>query len=193
MRACLLTHAYNEGRKLADWNVVNSAINKTQNDASYLYLMCNFDVYRKVSRAESHLYIPFWYDPCSLCTLHIVHQTVYTAHDSLKIRCPVRQSCHRSCAQFNWILYWKNCFVCFYPQGLPLHIQIDTFEDHRDAQIFHRGYCQIKVFCDKVSIIFFSNFTIISSDVFIYVCLIYLSMCLRFWDVNLFGNANNYL
>lgn len=36
-------------------------------------------------------------------------------------------------------------------QGLPLHVQIDTFEDHRDAQIFHRGYCQIKVFCDKVS------------------------------------------
>ncbi|XP_031620365.1 protein grainyhead isoform X6 [Contarinia nasturtii] len=34
-------------------------------------------------------------------------------------------------------------------KGLPLHIQIDTFEDHRDAQIFHRGYCQIKVFCDK--------------------------------------------
>ncbi|XP_018799287.1 PREDICTED: protein grainyhead-like, partial [Bactrocera latifrons] len=36
-------------------------------------------------------------------------------------------------------------------KGLPLHIQIDTFEDPRDAQVFHRGYCQIKVFCDKVS------------------------------------------
>ncbi|XP_049307801.1 protein grainyhead isoform X1 [Bactrocera dorsalis] len=34
-------------------------------------------------------------------------------------------------------------------KGLPLHIQIDTFEDPRDAQVFHRGYCQIKVFCDK--------------------------------------------
>ncbi|XP_037927042.1 protein grainyhead isoform X3 [Hermetia illucens] len=34
-------------------------------------------------------------------------------------------------------------------KGLPLHIQIDTFEDPRDAQIYHRGYCQIKVFCDK--------------------------------------------
>lgn len=35
-------------------------------------------------------------------------------------------------------------------QGLPLHIQIDTFEDPRDQQVYHRGYCQIKVFCDKV-------------------------------------------
>ncbi|XP_057669573.1 protein grainyhead isoform X3 [Diorhabda carinulata] len=34
-------------------------------------------------------------------------------------------------------------------KGLPLHLQIDTYEDPRDSQIFHRGYCQIKVFCDK--------------------------------------------
>nr|XP_017019731.1 protein grainyhead isoform X4 [Drosophila kikkawai] len=34
-------------------------------------------------------------------------------------------------------------------KGLPLHVQIDTFEDPRDAAVFHRGYCQIKVFCDK--------------------------------------------
>ncbi|XP_036331303.1 protein grainyhead isoform X2 [Rhagoletis pomonella] len=34
-------------------------------------------------------------------------------------------------------------------KGLPLHVQIDTFEDPRDVQVFHRGYCQIKVFCDK--------------------------------------------
>ncbi|KAJ8736372.1 hypothetical protein PYW08_007028 [Mythimna loreyi] len=34
-------------------------------------------------------------------------------------------------------------------KGLPLHIQIDTFEDPRDQQVYHRGYCQIKVFCDK--------------------------------------------
>ncbi|XP_053619767.1 protein grainyhead isoform X2 [Plodia interpunctella] len=34
-------------------------------------------------------------------------------------------------------------------KGLPLHIQIDTFEDPRDTQVYHRGYCQIKVFCDK--------------------------------------------
>lgn len=38
-------------------------------------------------------------------------------------------------------------------QGLPLHIQIDTFEDPRDTQVYHRGYCQIKVFCDKVRFI----------------------------------------
>lgn len=36
-------------------------------------------------------------------------------------------------------------------QGLPLHVQIDTFEDPRDTNLCHRGYCQIKVFCDKVS------------------------------------------
>ncbi|XP_064118859.1 protein grainyhead-like isoform X2 [Macrobrachium nipponense] len=35
-------------------------------------------------------------------------------------------------------------------QGLPLHIQVDTYEDPRDAAtLVHRGYCQIKVFCDK--------------------------------------------
>ncbi|XP_021919212.1 protein grainyhead isoform X4 [Zootermopsis nevadensis] len=34
-------------------------------------------------------------------------------------------------------------------KGLPLHLQIDTYEDPRDSTIFHRGYCQIKVFCDK--------------------------------------------
>lgn len=37
-------------------------------------------------------------------------------------------------------------------QGLPLHIQIDTFEDPRDTQVYHRAYCQIKVFCDKVRV-----------------------------------------
>ncbi|KAG5893976.1 hypothetical protein JTB14_006579 [Gonioctena quinquepunctata] len=34
-------------------------------------------------------------------------------------------------------------------KGLPLHLQIDTYEDPRDSNVFHRGYCQIKVFCDK--------------------------------------------
>ncbi|XP_050092496.1 protein grainyhead isoform X2 [Anopheles aquasalis] len=34
-------------------------------------------------------------------------------------------------------------------KGLPLHLQIDTFEDPRDTNVYHRGYCQIKVFCDK--------------------------------------------
>nr|CAD7568096.1 unnamed protein product [Timema californicum] len=37
-------------------------------------------------------------------------------------------------------------------RGLPLHVQIDTYEDPRDGPVFHRGYCQIKVFCDKFSI-----------------------------------------
>ncbi|XP_073999665.1 grainy head isoform X3 [Rhodnius prolixus] len=34
-------------------------------------------------------------------------------------------------------------------KGLPLHIQIDTYEDPREGPVIHRGYCQIKVFCDK--------------------------------------------
>lgn len=35
-------------------------------------------------------------------------------------------------------------------KGLPLHLQIDTFDDPRDSTpVFHRGYCQVKVFCDK--------------------------------------------
>lgn len=56
------------------------------------------------------------------------------------------------CGQFEW---YDHCDIntdsvfCF--QGLPLHVQIDTFEDPRDTAVFHRGYCQIKVFCDKVS------------------------------------------
>lgn len=41
--------------------------------------------------------------------------------------------------------------ISVYFKGLPLHIQIDTFEDPRDTNVHHRGYCQIKVFCDKVS------------------------------------------
>ncbi|CAD5207558.1 unnamed protein product [Bursaphelenchus okinawaensis] len=33
-------------------------------------------------------------------------------------------------------------------KGLPLHVQIDTYDE--DSKVpFHRGYCQIKVFCDK--------------------------------------------
>ncbi len=37
-------------------------------------------------------------------------------------------------------------------QGLPLHVQIDTFENAQDATPVHRGYCQVKVFCDKVRV-----------------------------------------
>lgn len=40
-------------------------------------------------------------------------------------------------------------------KGLPLHIQVDTYEEppphtHTYTPPSHRGYCQIKVFCDKV-------------------------------------------
>lgn len=37
-------------------------------------------------------------------------------------------------------------------KGLPLHIQIDTMEDPRQeigSPVVHRGYCQVKIFCDK--------------------------------------------
>ncbi|UXI16910.1 Serine threonine protein kinase-related domain containing protein [Sarcoptes scabiei] len=35
-------------------------------------------------------------------------------------------------------------------KGLPLHLQVDTFDDIREGSTpVHRGYCQIKVFCDK--------------------------------------------
>ena len=37
-------------------------------------------------------------------------------------------------------------------QGIPLHLQIDTYEDltNADAEPVHRSFCQIKVFRDKV-------------------------------------------
>ncbi|CAG5118550.1 unnamed protein product, partial [Candidula unifasciata] len=35
-------------------------------------------------------------------------------------------------------------------KGIPLHIQIDTYEQSpKENQLVHRGYCQIKAFCDK--------------------------------------------
>ncbi|BFY99264.1 hypothetical protein BsWGS_02303 [Bradybaena similaris] len=35
-------------------------------------------------------------------------------------------------------------------KGIPLHIQIDTYEQSlQETQLVHRGYCQIKAFCDK--------------------------------------------
>ena len=47
----------------------------------------------------------------------------------------------------------KKDFVLFYLQGIPLHLQIDTYEDltNPDAEPVHRTFCQIKVFRDKVS------------------------------------------
>ena len=35
-------------------------------------------------------------------------------------------------------------------KGLPLHIQVDTSEEE-DSFVTHRGYAQIKIFCEKVS------------------------------------------
>lgn len=37
-------------------------------------------------------------------------------------------------------------------KGLPLNLQIDTYSyNNRSNKPVHRAYCQIKVFCDKVS------------------------------------------
>ncbi|XP_052822514.1 protein grainyhead isoform X1 [Octopus bimaculoides] len=33
-------------------------------------------------------------------------------------------------------------------KGIPLHIQVDTYEGE-DRYPVHRGYCQVKIFCDK--------------------------------------------
>jgi len=35
-------------------------------------------------------------------------------------------------------------------KGLPLHVQVDTYDENHSKNVpFHRGYCQIKIFCDK--------------------------------------------
>ncbi|TKR93816.1 hypothetical protein L596_008201 [Steinernema carpocapsae] len=34
-------------------------------------------------------------------------------------------------------------------KGWPMHLQIDTYDDENAKTPFHRGFCQIKVFCDK--------------------------------------------
>ncbi|CAG0881525.1 unnamed protein product [Cyprideis torosa] len=35
-------------------------------------------------------------------------------------------------------------------KGLPLHLQVDTYDDLvKPLPAYHRGYCQIKIFCDK--------------------------------------------
>ena len=43
--------------------------------------------------------------------------------------------------------------MLLYLQGIPLHLQVDTYEDltNPDAEPVHRSFCQIKVFRDKVS------------------------------------------
>ncbi|CAH1773310.1 unnamed protein product [Owenia fusiformis] len=34
-------------------------------------------------------------------------------------------------------------------KGLPLHVQVDTFEELKSETPIHRAYCQVKIFCDK--------------------------------------------
>jgi len=51
------------------------------------------------------------------------------------------------------IIYVSIILFCAW-QGLPLHVQIDTFDvsgPGKEAIPVSRGYCQIKVFCDKVN------------------------------------------
>ena len=54
------------------------------------------------------------------------------------------------CAQLTRFFREINPYIIF--QGLPLHVQIDTFEETKDTGPVHRGYCQVKVFCDKVGV-----------------------------------------
>lgn len=74
-------------------------------------------------------------------------------------------SCHTAEIWSNEII-WIN-FLSL--QGLPLHLQIDTYEDPRDTAISHRGYCQIKVFCDKVSRD--AYFFVVYSKVIVFYCM----------------------
>ena len=53
-------------------------------------------------------------------------------------------------------------------KGLPLHIQVDTYEEppphaHTYTPPSHRGYCQIKVFCDKVLGLFLVVLSLVTS------------------------------
>lgn len=56
--------------------------------------------------------------------------------------------------EINSIEYWKLNesvkFVFFRCQGIPLHIQIDTYDESSSETPICRAYCKIKVFCDKV-------------------------------------------
>lgn len=70
-------------------------------------------------------------------------------------------------------------------KGLPLHIQVDTYEDppphtHTYTPPSHRGYCQIKVFCDKVATPLCLDFFLVTSlhrltndsnKQYIYICI----------------------
>lgn len=51
---------------------------------------------------------------------------------------------------YNTYIQYTKAISNFIIQGLPLHLQIDTYEEPREGPVSHRGYCQIKVFCDKV-------------------------------------------
>jgi hypothetical protein len=52
-----------------------------------------------------------------------------------------------------YVCYLIDVFVLI--QGIPLHLQIDTYEDIgvADAEPIHRAFCQIKIFRDKVSLL----------------------------------------
>lgn len=46
----------------------------------------------------------------------------------------------------------KDLNDSFILQGIPLHIQIDTYDVSTPDLPIHRAYCKIKVFCDKVRV-----------------------------------------
>lgn len=76
-----------------------------------------------------------------LCSVHLSIKVLLATYTMLKwgLQGQFFLS-NNSCALFSW-------------QGIPLHLQIDTYEDinNPDAEPIHRAFCQIKVFRDKVS------------------------------------------
>ena len=72
------------------------------------------------------------------------------------------------CTPLTWL--FKEINQCIIFQGLPLHVQIDTFEETKDTGPVHRGYCQVKVFCDKVGVLYI-------------LCSIYYNCTIKLWDI----------
>jgi len=96
---------------------------------------------------------------------HSVKQRILDADtkNSVGIQGPIEEIAHNALA-FCWNPYESPAKVNLAVQclstdfstqkgvkGMPLHVQIDTYDDPRDpaCPVFQRAYAQIKVFCDK--------------------------------------------
>jgi len=96
---------------------------------------------------------------------HSVKQRILDADtkNSVGITGPIEEIAHNALA-FCWNPYESPAKINLAVQclstdfstqkgvkGMPLHVQIDTYDDPRDPScpVYHRAYAQIKVFCDK--------------------------------------------